>query len=134
MQRKNVDGHTVLAVAAFVAVGVLGAAVPPVPAAAARPECTVTLDEPIPVQPDSVVVWVRLSAPLEGQLAASFPAESKVMVAAVTRGEADPLMARLTLGTAEAVVGEYDITVKGERDATCSGKVKVGAAGSGGAL
>lgn len=93
----------------------------------ALPECVVTLAEPIPVQPEPVVVEARLSAPLEGKLVAVLPQESRVTVVEVAPAEDEPMTARLTLRTAEATPGEWDLTLRGEAGGECTGKVKVAA-------
>jgi hypothetical protein len=123
--RKRIHEARVAAMAAVIALGTLGAAsvVGPVQSST---DCTVTVAEPIPIQADPVVVSARYSATLTGPLSATVSAESKVTVAAVSRVENEPMTARLTLGTAEAVAGEYDLTVKGDSAAVCSGRVKVG--------
>jgi len=122
--RKGIHEARMAALAAVIALGTMGAAAVVGPVQGTN--CTVTIADPIPIHTDPVVVSARYSAPLSGPLSATVPAESGVTVAAVSRVEAEPMTARLTLNTAEAVAGEYDLTVKGDSAAVCSGRVKVG--------
>ncbi len=96
------------------------------PALPPAPECTFTVDTPIPIGPEQSTVLLRFSASLGDTLTATFPANAKVVVVSTTHGKNDgPMTATMVLSTLQSTAGLWLVSVRGEKG-TCTGKVWVG--------
>lgn len=91
------------------------------------PQCEVTLDvERVPIQEEPVAVQATYTAEIGEQVSAEFAPESQVSVVSVERAEEDaPMTQRLTLITAEAVEGEWQLILRGD-GGECTGTIAVG--------
>jgi hypothetical protein len=87
--------------------------------------CTVQVAGAIPIQTEPVVIKASHSEPIEGEPTALFPVESGIEVVSAVPVEAEPLTVSLTLRTAQAQAGDWDLTIAGTNGGECRGKVKV---------
>lgn len=121
IQRPLGIGVAVVATVALVAAAV------PATEPVVEPQCVATLNvERLPIQEEPVMVQAQYTEAIGEEVSAAFAPESQVAVLRVEREEDDePLTHRLTLNTAEAVAGEWEITLRGEAG-ECAGSVVVG--------
>lgn len=87
-------------------------------------ECTATVDGPVQRRTEPASVSAKLSEPLEGTITASVAEDSKVMVVSAMRNDETGAV-NLTLRTGEAVIGDWDLTVRNDGGASCTGKLRV---------
>jgi polyisoprenoid-binding protein YceI len=110
------------------AVAVLMAAVVvPMPAATvASPDCTLTIDDAIPIGPEQASVLVKFSSTVGDTLTVTFPEAANVVVISAKRGKDDgPRTATIVMTTLRATAGQWLATVRGEKG-TCTGRVWIG--------
>lgn len=88
-------------------------------------ECAVTLSAPIRIQASPVVAVARHTVDLGGPLTATFPPESGISVVSVAPDTELPRAVRLTLQTANAKPGEWEVTLIGKAGAACVGKAVI---------
>lgn len=91
------------------------------------PLCEVTLDvERLPVSEEPVAVQATYTQEIGENVSAEFAPESQVSVVSVEHAEEDaPMTQRLTLNTAEAVEGEWQLILRGD-GGECTGNIAVG--------
>jgi hypothetical protein len=91
-------------------------------------ECKVTMDgDPVTIRSEPLAVQARTTEAIGDTVSASIEPESRITVVGVARDGMDNQSVRLTLNTAQAVAGEFALTLKGERG-ECTGTIKVAAA------
>jgi len=89
------------------------------------PECAVKLSAPIPIQASPVVAVVQHTVALGGPLTATFPSESGISVVSVAPDPELPRAVRLTLRTANAKAGEWEVKLMGKAGEACVGKAVI---------
>lgn len=91
------------------------------------PQCEIALDvERLPIQDEPVPVQATYTTEIGENVSAEFAPESQVTVVSVERQEGDaPMTQRLTLNTAEAVAGEWQLILRGD-GGECTGNIQVG--------
>lgn len=122
-------GEALVAVAVFATMA-LTPAEPAEPAAHVAPStawaCSLSIDGPIPVAPEQTTATIRFSSAIGDTLVATFPPDSRVEIVSIKRTRSDgPLTATITLATARATAGQWDVSVRGERG-ECTGKIGIG--------
>lgn len=88
-------------------------------------ECAVKLSTPIPIQASPVIAVAQHSVDLGGPLTAEFPPESGISVVSVTPDPESPRAVRLTLQTANAKAGEWEVKLMGKAGDACVGKAVI---------
>jgi hypothetical protein len=97
----------------------------PVDPTAPPAACTVTVrGDSVPVRAEPVMIDAAVTEAIGDSISASFPVESKIVVASVAPATGMPNAVRLTLNTSAAAPGDWTISLKGSSGA-CTGKVKV---------
>lgn len=110
-----------------IGVAVLSMAMTRIPSpAVASLDCTVTIDDAIPIGPEQATVLAKFSVAIGDTLTVTFPEAANVVVISAKRGKDDgPLTATVVLTTLRATAGQWLVTVRGEKG-VCTGRVWIG--------
>ena len=113
--------------ASVIAIAFVTTAMAPIPRAAVAPaDCTLTIDDAIPIGPENASVLAKFSASIGDTLTVTFPDAANVVVISAARGKNDgPRTATVVLTTLRATAGQWLATVRGEKG-VCTGRVWIG--------
>ena len=92
----------------------------------ATADCTLTIDDAIPIGPEQASVLAKFSVAIGDSLTMTFPEEANVVVLSAKKGKSDgPRTATIVLTTLRATAGQWLATVRGEKG-VCTGRVWIG--------